>query len=202
MTPTGAALVRALARELPAETSFRPRRVVYAAGTREDGAAPGLLRLVAGDPTAARRGVAVVRTTIDDMNPQMYPYVAELLFEAGALEVYLTHVIMKKGRPGVLLTVLCESETTDAVAAILFRETTTIGLRVSVEAREELDRRLDRVETPYGRVTVKRARLGERLEKAAPEFESCKTAARRRGAPLAAVLEAARAAASRRGPKK
>ncbi len=202
VTPTGAAILRALARELPAEISFKPRRVVYAAGTRENGASPGLLRLIAADPASLRRGVAVIRTTIDDMNPQLYPYVEELLFEAGALEVYLAQIIMKKGRPGVLLTALCETEAVDALTSILFRETTTLGVRVSVEGREELERWMERVATAYGSIPVKRARLDGGAMKSAPEFESCKAAALRRGAPLSAVLEAARAASSRRGAKR
>jgi len=198
VTPTGAALMKALARELSAEASFRPRRVVYAAGTRTGPAGPGLLRLVAGDPATLRRPVAVIRTTIDDMNPQIYPYVQERLFEAGALEAYLAQIVMKKGRPGVLLTVICETEAVDALTAILFRETTTIGARVSVETREELERWIERVATPYGAIRIKKARLGDGTVKLAPEFESCKAASRRSGAPLGAVSEAARTAASKR----
>jgi hypothetical protein len=202
VTPTGAALMKALARELSAETSFTPRRVVYAAGTRTEGAGPGLLRLVAADPKTLGRPVAVIRTTIDDMNPQLYPYVQELLFEAGALEAYLTQIVMKKGRPGVLLTAICETDAVDALTAVLFRETTTLGARVSVESREELERWTERVATPYGAIQVKKARLGDGSVKLAPEFESCKAAARARGEPLGGVSEAARAAAARRSTKR
>jgi uncharacterized protein (TIGR00299 family) protein len=199
VTPTGAALMKALARELPAETRFRPLRVVYAAGTRENGAPPGLLRLIVGDPQSLRHPVAVIRTTIDDMNPQLYGYVQERLFEAGALEVYLGHVSMKKGRPGVELTVIGEVEAADDLFAVLFGETTTIGARMSVEAREELERWTERVRTPFGLIQVKKSRLGDGTVKISPEYESCRIAARKRGVSLAAVSEAARAAAMRRG---
>lgn len=198
VTPTGAALMKALARELPERTSIVPRRVVYAAGTRPPEESPGLLRLVEAEPRRPLREVAVIRTTIDDMNPQIYGHLQELLFETGALEVYLTQLIMKKGRPGALVTVICERDRTDPLLDIVFRETTTIGARVSLEERRELERWVERTATPYGAIAVKKARLGDGSVKLAPEYESCRAAARRRGAPLAAVQEAARAAASKR----
>jgi hypothetical protein len=99
---------------------------------------------------------------------------------------------MKKGRPGVLLTVLCEPEAKDALLDIIFRETTTIGARVTYEGREELDRWTEKVETPFGRVQVKRARLRDGSIKTAPEYEACRAAARKRGASIADVYHAAR----------
>ena len=192
VTPTGAALMKVLASELPEFHSFAARRIVYAAGTREEGPAPGMLRLIEADERPFTGEVTVLRTTIDDMNPEAYGYVQERLFEAGALEVFLTQLIMKKGRPGVLLTVLCESAVKDVLLDILFRETTTLGVRVSREGREELERWTERVETTLGTVQVKRGRLRDGKLKTSPEYESCKAVARAARVPIQDVYEAAR----------
>ena len=192
VTPTGAALMKALAMELSELSSFVPRRIVYAAGTREEGAAPGMLRLVEADASSLTGRVAVLRTTIDDMNPEHYGYVQERLFEAGALDVYLMQLIMKKGRPGVQLTVLCEPAAKDDCIDIIFAETTTLGVRVSLEGREELDRWTEKVETPYGAIQVKHARLRDGSIKTSPEYEACKAAARSKRVPIRDVYEAAR----------
>jgi uncharacterized protein (TIGR00299 family) protein len=191
VTPTGAALMKALAKELPELSSFVPRRIVYAAGTREEGAPPGMLRLIEADERSLAREVSVLRTTIDDMNPEHYGYVQERLFEIGALEVYLTQVIMKKGRPGVLLTVLCEGDAEEALLEVIFAETTTLGVRVSREGRRELDRWTEKVDTIFGAIQVKRGRLRDGSVKTSPEYEACKTAARSRGVPIREVFEAA-----------
>ena len=192
VTPTGAALMKALAREIPELFSFVPRRIVYSAGTREEGAAPGMLRLIEADAPAFTGEVTVLRTTIDDMNPELYGWVTERLFKAGALDVFLTQIIMKKGRPGVLLTVLCEGAASDALLDIIFRETTTLGVRVSREARAELERWTEKVDTIHGPIQVKRARLNDGSVKTSPEYESCKAAAESRGVPIGDVYEAAR----------
>jgi hypothetical protein len=192
VTPTGAALMKALARELPELSSFVPRRIVYAAGTREEGPAPGMLRLIEADAHAFTGEVTVLRTTIDDMNPELYGWVAGRLFKAGALDVFLTQIIMKKGRPGVLLTVLCESAAKDALLDIIFRETTTLGVRVSLEARAELERWTEKVDTTYGPMQVKRARLNDGSVKTSPEYEVCRAVAESRRVPIGNAYEAAR----------
>jgi uncharacterized protein (TIGR00299 family) protein len=197
VTPTGAALMRTLAEELPELYAFVPRRIVYAAGTRE-APAPGMLRLIEAEAQPFRREVAVLRTSIDNMNPELYGYVQERLFEAGALEVYLTQLIMKKGRPGTLLTVLCERDAKDGLLDIIFRETTTIGARVSYEGREELDRWTEKVETPFGKIQVKHARLRDGAIKTAPEYEACKAAARKHGVSITDVFDATRTGAPKR----
>jgi uncharacterized protein (DUF111 family) len=187
--------MKALADELPEDLAIVPKRVVYAAGTREGGPPPGILRIFEAGPMIVERYVTVLRTTIDDMNPQQYGYVQERLFGEGALESYLTPLIMKKGRPGVLLTVLCEPESRERLLDLLFRETTTLGVRVSYEEREELERWIEQVPTAFGPIQVKRGRLGDGSVKTAPEYEACRSAAKASGAPLAAVYEAARVAA-------
>jgi uncharacterized protein (TIGR00299 family) protein len=197
VTPTGAALMKALAEELPDLHSFVPRRIVYAAGTREKGPAPGMLRLIEAEANAFAGEVTVLRTTIDDMNPELYGWVTERLFKAGALDVFLTQIVMKKGRPGVLLTVLCDGAARDELLAVIFRETTTLGVRVSREARSELERWTEKVDTVYGPIQVKRGRLNDGTVKTSPEYESCRAVAESRGVPIGSVYEAARAGRSR-----
>ncbi len=201
VTPTGAALMKALAKELPELSSFVPRRIVYAAGTREAGPAPGMLRLIEAEAQEFAGEVTVLRTTIDDMNPELYGWVTERLFKAGALDVFLTQIIMKKGRPGVLLTVLCESAARDALLEIVFRETTTLGVRVSREARSELERWTEKVDTAYGPMQVKRARLNDGSVKTSPEYEACRAAAESRRVPIGNAYEAARAGRPRKKRK-
>jgi hypothetical protein len=161
-----------------------------------------MLRLIEADEASLAGQVAVLRTTIDDMNPEHYGYVQERLFEAGALEVYLVQIIMKKGRPGVQLTVLCEPEAKDDLVDIIFAETTTLGVRVSLEGREELDRWTEAVDTPFGAIQVKRARLRDETVKTSPEYEACRAVARSRRVPIRAVYEAARRGSPRGKRKK
>jgi uncharacterized protein (TIGR00299 family) protein len=195
VTPTGAALAAALAEELPPGITFRADRVVYAAGTREKGGEPGMLRAVSCLEDDDPRGlVAVIRTTIDDMSPELFGNVQEKLFEDGALDVLMSPVSMKKNRPGVQLTVLCAPGTEDGLAETLFEETTTIGVRIGYEERLELERASTFVDTPFGRIGVKRALLPGGGFKTAPEYESCREAARRHGVPVREVFEAALAA--------
>lgn len=199
VTPTGAALVRVLAEELPPGMPLRPGKTVYAAGTRESGGEPGMLRAVAcpapaPDMPAVGR-VGVIRTTIDDMTAELFGHVQQRLLAEGALDVLMSPVSMKKNRPGVLLTVLCDPEDVDMLAATIFAETTTIGVRVAEEGRLELDRAVSEVATPYGPIMVKYALLPDGSRKAAPEYESCRKAAEAAGVPLRLVYEAAAVAA-------
>lgn len=191
VTPTAAAILRALASELPPGLAIRPSKVVYSAGTRARGAAPGVLRLLSAEICRFDKEISVIRTTIDDMNPEIYTYVQERLFDVGALEVYLAQLIMKKGRPGVLLTVLCETDIEGLVMETIFRETTTLGLRVCREGRIELERWSEGVETRFGKVRVKRRRLPGGALEASPEYESCREVARASGVPINEVYEAA-----------
>lgn len=138
--------------------------------------------------------VVQLETNVDDMNPEWYGYVSERLFEGGALDVTLTPLVMKKGRPGTMLSVLVHPDRADTVLATLFAETTTLGVRVQHLARRMLDRRIERVATPFGPVRVKLGLMGGRVRSAAPEFEDCRAAALQAGVPLGEVYDAARAA--------
>ncbi|MBN1438099.1 MAG: nickel pincer cofactor biosynthesis protein LarC [Anaerolineales bacterium] len=197
VTPTGAALLAGLAAEFGAAPPMRVERVGYGAGTRDLPWA-NLLRVTIGavadrEPSAARE--LVVEANIDDMNPQWYEHVTERLFAAGALDVYLTPIHMKRNRPAVMLGMLVEETRLDPVLGILFAETTTIGVRIHPVERRKLDREEKTVETPYGTVRVKNAKWEGRVMNAAPEYRDCLRLAEEKNVPLKEVWQAALAAA-------
>ncbi len=200
VTPTGAALMKALARELPLSLSFVPGRAVYSVGTRETGPGPGMLRMVEASGVAGDSTVVVIKTAVDDMNPEIFGYLQEKLFDSGALDVYMTPVLMKKNRPGTLLTVLCGIASKDDLVSLIFRETTTFGIRISIEERTELERWIERVDTPYGKISIKCGRLQGGEIKASPEYESCRKRAIQADEPVSRVYDAARTAAGSAEP--
>jgi pyridinium-3,5-bisthiocarboxylic acid mononucleotide nickel chelatase len=188
-TPTGAAIIRALSSGTLDREHLRVHSIGYGAGTQEIPELPNFLRVVVGEleaPTEADDVVAV-ETNIDDMNPQMYPVIIEGLLETGAHDAYLVPLIMKKGRPGILLSVLTPASALDGVVAYLYRETSTIGVRVQHIARRKLPRRALTAETSLGPVRAKAVvRDGE--ETITAEFEECRRLARERGIPLQDVI--------------
>ncbi len=133
--------------------------------------------------------VMVIETNIDDMNPQVYKYVMEMLFKTGALDVFLTQVLMKKGRPGIKLTVLCKEADSEKLIKIIMKETTTIGLRFYEVKRRVLQREIKLIDTEFGKVRVKFSRLGDEILKATPEYEDCKRIAKKLNIPLIEVME-------------
>jgi hypothetical protein len=206
-TPTGAALLKSLAKgfgPLPAQKALSHG---YGAGKSEFPDWPNLLRVIIGEPARADTGasgevasdeVVVMSTNIDDMNPENFEYIMELLLEAGALDVFLTPVQAKKTRPGALLTLLCAPADTSAMASILFSESTTFGVRYHTEARLKLSREIVEVTTSWGKVKVKVGSGGGGLPTVSPEFEDCKSVARASGVALRRVYDAARDAATRK----
>ncbi|MGH9480772.1 MAG: nickel insertion protein [Terriglobales bacterium] len=136
-----------------------------------------------------RETILVLETSLDDCNPQVVGYVLERALELGALDAYATPAQMKKQRPGVVLTLLARPAARNALAELLLRETSTLGVRVASCERLVLERKIVQVETPFGPIAVKVAG-----GKAMPEYENCRAAARRSGVPLSRVIEAARAA--------
>jgi uncharacterized protein (TIGR00299 family) protein len=133
--------------------------------------------------------VTVIEANIDDMNPQIYEYVMEKLFKAGSLDVFLTQILMKKGRPGIKLTVLCKETGSEELIKIIMKETTTIGLRFYDVKRRILQREIKLVDTEFGKVRVKLSRLGDEILKVTPEYEDCKRIAKKLGIPLIAVMK-------------
>jgi uncharacterized protein (TIGR00299 family) protein len=196
VTPTGAALLRMLDVRYATLPPMRILKTGYGAGGRETQGQPNLLRLLVGEEEAAEiaatEQIAVVETVIDDCNPQVLSYVSELLLAAGAWDVYRASVQMKKGRAGVQLTVLCRPELVPALQELLFRETSTIGLRWRLENKVALAREFVEVDTGRGKVRIKVARLNSgKIANASPEYEDCRKIAAEHSLPLKQVMEEA-----------
>jgi hypothetical protein len=139
----------------------------------------------------------MIETNVDDMSPQIFAYVMDRAFDLGALDCYFTPVHMKKNRPAVLLSVLCHIAEREQLTRMLFAETTTLGVRFFPVERRALERKIVRVETQYGAIDVKVARLNGSVINEMPEFEQCREAARQANVPLRVVEEAARASLAR-----
>jgi hypothetical protein len=197
VTPTGAAIVRALATPVPPAMGFRVERICYGAGTKDFADRPNVLRLMVGErvQTYENDDLIEIAANIDDLNPQIYDHVVERLLETGARDVTLTPTIMKKGRPAVTISVLADPAAREQIAAVLFAETSTIGLRFHPVARLKLVREIIEVETQWGRVRVKVSRAGDDALTVSPEYDDCKRVARERRVALRLVLEQAQAAA-------
>jgi uncharacterized protein (TIGR00299 family) protein len=205
VTPTGAAIVATLAEESPAMPSLAVDRIGYGAGSRDYSDHPNLLRGFLGELTrdaVYRERVVVIETTIDDMNPQNYTHLMERLFEDGAHEVFLAPVLMKKGRPGTLLTAIVPGKAMPAVTRSIFTESTTIGFRFQETDRIELEQDFVPVKTRFGKVNVKASSYAGEIMQATPEYEDCRKLARDKGVPLQQVQEEALAAYRKSQDKK
>lgn len=194
VTPTGAAIIAALAENFGNPPSMRIEAIGYGAGSRDLSTRPNLLRVLIGQSPGEyeQDEITVIETNIDDMNPQVYGYLQERLFEEGALDVFLTPVQMKKGRPGTLITVLAEFSRVDALTTIIFQETPSLGVRTHRAKRRKLSREVKEVKTKYGKVKVKIAKISEKIKSVSPEYEDCHKIARREGVPFQEVYEEAK----------
>jgi uncharacterized protein (TIGR00299 family) protein len=193
VTPTGALLVTSYATSFGPVPPMTVKQVGYGAGDRDLPNTPNVLRVLVGDSTdqPQTERIVVLECEIDDMNPQIFGLVMDRLYAAGALEVFFAAVQMKKNRPGTLLTILARPEQRQELSSIVFRETTTIGVRYHEVTRERLDREIVAVSTPLGNVRFKIARLGGAIVNAAPEFEDCLRIASERGMSVKDVQAAA-----------
>jgi uncharacterized protein (DUF111 family) len=200
VTPTGALLLTSLAESFGPIPPMILNAVGYGAGGR-DLAIPNLLRLLLGQAPAPEgvttETLVMLETNVDDLNPEVYEYVMERLFQAGALDVFLTPVHMKKNRPGILLSALCRPGDADGLQTILFAETSTLGIRQHWITRRALPRSIHNVQTAYGPVRVKVARWGEGQSKLAPEYQDCRRLAEESDVPLRDVYRAVEQAATR-----
>ena len=189
-TPTGAAIVKALSRGMFPTARLKATAIGYGAGTKEFEAIPNLLRVMIGkiDREYETDTVIVVEANIDDMNPEIYPYVIERLMEAGAYDAFVLPVLMKKGRPGMILSAITERGKLDAVNAVIFKETTTLGVRTIPSERFKLPRSSREVKTSLGPVKVKVV-VNEGTERIVPEFEECKRIAREKNMALKDVYK-------------
>ncbi|MGC2536397.1 MAG: nickel pincer cofactor biosynthesis protein LarC [Candidatus Sulfotelmatobacter sp.] len=195
VTPTGAAIVKTLASRFAAFPEMKIEKSGYGAGSRDFPGHPNVVRLTVGETAskavAARTSsetITVLEANLDDLNPQVFGYVMDRLFEEGALDAFGMPVQMKKNRPGMLLTVLCKPEDAGKLTQLIFAETTTLGVRRRDEMRETLARRWEKVHTPWGEVRIKIASMNGTVTNYAPEYEDCRRIAAEHRVPLKRVM--------------
>jgi hypothetical protein len=193
VTPTGALLITAYAQQFGGLPPMRLQRTGYGAGSRKFSRTPNVLRVLVGEGDTASQAqrVVVIEAEIDDMNPQIFGVLIDRLLTEGALDVFYTSIQMKKNRPGTLLSIIAPPARREKLTSLVFRETTTIGVRYREMDRECLDRETIAVDTPFGRVAMKVARRNGEVMNAAPEFDDCARLAAERGAPVKDVQAAA-----------
>jgi hypothetical protein len=198
VTPTGAAIAKTLASRFAAFPEMKIERSGYGAGTRDFPGHPNVLRLTIGEVAShtlaantASDTVTVLEANLDDLNPQVFGYVMDRLFEVGALDAFAMPVQMKKNRPGTLLTVLCKPELASDLTQLIFTETTTLGVRRREETRQTLARRWQSVGTPWGEVRIKIASMNGTVTNYAPEYEDCRRIAMENRVPLKTVMQEA-----------
>jgi uncharacterized protein (TIGR00299 family) protein len=193
LTPTGAAILTTLGSEFGPIPPMKVERIGCGAG-RDDLPHPNLLRLIIGtsESTFGRERVVVIETNIDDMNPQFYDYMMEKLLSMEVLDVFITPILMKKNRPGHLLTVICPSGELPSVTKFLLRETTTLGLRWHEEERAKSDREILTFKTKYGKIRFKLAKWDGEIVNLSPEYEDCKRLALEKKVPLKEIFEEAK----------
>jgi len=200
VTPTGAAIVTALATRFGPFPAISIEKSGYGAGTRDLPGHANVLRITIGEARfgmdqsvgatpAGDEIISVLEANLDDLSPQVIGYVTDRLFEAGALDVFLTPVQMKKNRPGSLLTVLAKPEDAEGLAQIVFAETTTLGVRRREEKRRALQRKWEAVATRFGEVRIKIASMNGAVISYAPEYEDCRRIAAEQRVPLKVVLQ-------------
>ena len=201
LTPTGAAIITTVCSEFGPAPPMKLEATGYGAGTRQYPAFPNALRIMIGDDQVSQESAGFINerlimleTNIDDMSPQILGHVMERAFELGALDCYFTPVQMKKNRPGVLLSILCNQTQQASLTEFLFAETTTLGIRKYEVERRAMKRKVITVETQYGPIDVKVAQLNGHIVKAMPEFTQCRAAAQKADVPLREVEDAARMA--------
>lgn len=197
VTPTGAAIIATVCSEYGPLPKMELQRTGYGAGTRQYEKFPNVLRVLIGESevhAVNEERLWMIETSVDDMSPQVFGHVMERALETRALDCYFTPIQMKKDRPGVLLSVLCRAEDKESLTEMLFLETTTIGVRSYEVERRALDRQIVRVETQYGPIDVKVARLNGNVVNETPEYEQCRAAALKASVSLRVVQNAARLA--------
>ena len=189
-TPTGAAILSVLGTEFGTSGAVVFEKTAYGVGHKDHPVVPNLLRVSIGEKTGNTNPgheAQLIQCNIDDMNPEFYDYISERLFKAGASDVYYSHTIMKKGRPGIVMNVICESGLTDKIKEIIFTESTTLGLRTFRFQKDTLVREFRNLSTKYGEVTIKHSFLNGREVSVKPEFEACRKIAAETGVPVKEV---------------
>ncbi len=189
-TPTGAAIIKAMSDGILSAESIKVNSVGYGAGTKDMSPLPNLLRIMIGELAAEyqEEELVIVETNIDNMNPEIYPFVIERLLAAGAHDAYMVPLIMKKGRPGILLSAMTSRAKLERVTGVFFSETTTLGVRIQPVGRKKIERELREINTEFGRIKVKAVTYDGRT-RLAPEYEECKRIAVERNIPLLDVYK-------------
>jgi uncharacterized protein (TIGR00299 family) protein len=200
ITPTGAGLLAEFASAFGPMPELAVERIGYGVGTRDTSHRPNVLRAVLGDTAENAESdlVTELETNLDDLSPELAAAAAAQLLAEGALDVFMTPVQMKKGRPGFRITVLAEPHRAQEFAYMIMRETSAFGVRMHECRRLKLRRECIDIQTAYGPITIKHGWLGEECLQSAPEFESCRRAAELAGVTVREVYQAAQAAALRR----
>jgi hypothetical protein len=197
VTPTGAAIVKTLAKRFASFPEMKVEKIGYGAGTRDFPGHANVVRLTIGEAQPAfaakvsEETITVLEANLDDLNPQVFGYVMDRLLEEGALDAFGVPVQMKKNRPGMLLTVLCRPEDAAKLTQLLFTETSTLGVRRREERRQALARKWVTVATQWGDVRLKIASMNGTVTNYAPEYEDCKKIAAEHRVPLKTVMQAA-----------
>jgi pyridinium-3,5-bisthiocarboxylic acid mononucleotide nickel chelatase len=189
-TPTGAAIIAALGTEFGQESTIIIEKTAYGIGHKEHPAVPNLLRVFIGEKTASSESghtALHLECNIDDMNPEFFEYISDRLFTAGASDVFLTNISMKKGRPGIVLNVICETEKAESLKGIIFTESTSLGIRTFPFRKDTLVRKFEKIITIYGEVTVKRSYYNENEVSCKPEYDDYKRIATETGTPIKEV---------------
>ncbi len=189
VTPTGASIISTLAKFSPT-FDFKLEKVGYGAGTSDFKEIPNFLRILIGEkiPQFQEDEILVLETNLDNTQPELLGYLMDKLLQQGALEAFLTPVIMKKNRPGVVLTVLAEKDNYQTLVDTIFKESFTTGVRIQSSFRKKLPRKIEEIQTKFGKARVKIAGENNFLE-ILPEFEDCKILAERNGVPLKLIYE-------------
>jgi pyridinium-3,5-bisthiocarboxylic acid mononucleotide nickel chelatase len=197
VTPTGAAIIKVLAKRFAPFPPVKVEKIGYGAGTRDFDGHSNVVRLTIGESQpelstdSRQETITVLEANIDDLNPQVFGYVMDRLLEEGALDAFAVPVQMKKNRPGMLLTVLCRTSDGRKLTDLIFRETTTLGVRQREEKRQALAREWVSVTTRWGDVRLKIARMNGVVTNCAPEYEDCRRIATEHHVPLKTVMQEA-----------
>ena len=189
-TPTGAAILSVLGTHFGKTSSIILEKTAYGIGHKDHPAVPNLLRISVGETQgnhSSGHEAHLIQCNIDDMNPEFYDYISERLFKAGASDVYYSQTIMKKGRPGIVLNVICETGLTDIIKEIIFTESTTLGLRTFKFQKDTLVREFKNLNTRFGDIVIKHSFFNGKEVSAKPEFEACRKIAADNGIPVKEV---------------
>jgi hypothetical protein len=192
VTPTGAAILKALSESFGKIPEMTVEKTGYGAGKHDSGNIPNLLRIIIGKAEDSKTGdetIVHIETCIDDMNPEIFGFLMEQLFEDGALDVWWVPVFMKKNRPGTKVNVICNPDRKDVLINRILSETTTIGVRYQEEKRKTLQRHPDEIKTSYGNIIVKRVTDPDGTTRIVPEYEVCRKIALEKNLPLKVVYE-------------